>query len=190
MSAEPPATSEPVAEDPIGVRYPNTARIWNYQLGGKDNFAVDRAASDAANAMVSGLGVPAGTDTAVESRHLLQRMVDYMIGQGVRQFLDLGSGLPNMANTHQIAHRGAPGARVVYTDIDPMVSTHAAALMAGADVVTLRADLREPEQVLGDARVRDLLDFGQPIGIMFMCVLTACGTKKTRGRSSGSSGTR
>jgi len=171
MSAEPPATSDPVAEDPIGVRYPNTARIWNYQLGGKDNFAVDRAASDAANAMVSGLGVPAGTVTAVESRHLLQRMVDYMIGQGVRQFLDLGSGLPNMANTHQIAHRAAPGARVVYTDIDPMVSTHAAALMAGADVVTLRADLREPEQVLGDARVRDLLDFGQPIGIMFMCVL-------------------
>ena len=171
MSAEPPATSEPVAEDPIGVRYPNTARIWNYQLGGKDNFAVDRAASDAANAMVSGLGVPAGTDTAVESRHLLQRMVDYMIVQGVRQFLDLGSGLPNMANTHQIAHRTAPGARVVYTDIDPMVSTHAAALMAGGNVVTLRADLREPEQVLGDARVRDLLDFGQPIGIMFMCVL-------------------
>ena len=71
--------------------------------------------------MVSGLGVPAGTDTAVESRHLLQRMVDYMVGQGVRQFLDLGSGLPNMANTHQIAHRAAPGARVVYTDIDPMV---------------------------------------------------------------------
>ena len=64
-----------------------------------------------------------------------------------------------------------PGARVVYTDIDPMVSTHAAALMAGADVVTLRADLREPEQVLGGARVRDLLDFGQPVGIMFMCVL-------------------
>jgi SAM-dependent methyltransferase len=171
MSAEPPATSEPVPGDPIGVRYPNTARIWNYQLGGKDNFAVDREASDAANAMVSGLGVPAGADTAVESRHLLQRMVDYMVGQGVRQFLDLGSGLPNMANTHQIAHRAAPGARIVYVDTDPMVSTHAAALMAGARVVTLRADLREPEQILGDARVRDLLDFGQPIGVMFMCVL-------------------
>ena len=121
--------------------------------------------------MVSGLGVPAGADTAVESRHLLQRMVDYMAGQGVRQFLDLGSGLPNMANTHQIAHRAAPGARIVYVDTDPMVSTHAAALMAGAGVVTLRADLRQPEQVLGDARVRDLLDFGQPVGIMFMCVL-------------------
>ena len=171
MSAEPPAPPQPGPDDPIGVRYPNTARIWNYQLGGKDNFAVDREASAAANAMVSKLGVPAGADTAVESRHLLQRMVDYMLGQGVRQFLDLGSGLPNMANTHQIAHRVAPEARIVYVDVDPMVSTHAAALMAGSNVITLRADLREPEQVLGDPRVRDLLDFSQPVGIMFMCVL-------------------
>jgi SAM-dependent methyltransferase len=107
----------------------------------------------------------------VESRHLLQRMVDYMLRQGVRQFLDLGSGLPNMANTHQIAHRTAPQARIVYVDVDPLVSSHAAALMAGPNVVTLRADLREPEQVLGHEQVRHLLDFGQPIGIMFMCVL-------------------
>ena len=171
MSAEPPAAPQPDSDDPIGVRYPNTARIWNYQLGGKDNFAVDRQASEAANAMVKGLGVPAGADSAIESRHLLQRMVDYMLGQGVRQFLDLGSGLPNMANTHQIAHRVAPEARVIYVDIDPLVSTHAAALMAGPDVITLRADLREPGQVLGDKRVRDTLDFGQPVGIMFMCVL-------------------
>jgi SAM-dependent methyltransferase len=171
MSAEPPAASGTDSEDPIGTRYPNTARIWNYQLGGKDNFAVDRDASEAANAMVKSLGVPAGADTAVESRHLLQRMVDYMVSQGVRQFLDLGSGLPNMANTHQIAHRTAPEARIVYVDIDPLVSAHAAALMAGPNVVTLRADLREPEQVLSDTQVRDLLDFGQPVGIMFMCVL-------------------
>jgi SAM-dependent methyltransferase len=171
MPAEPPAAPQPDPDDPIGVRYPNTARIWNYQLGGKDNFAVDRQASEAANAMVKGQGVPAGADSAVESRHLLQRMVDYMLGQGVRQFLDLGSGLPNMANTHEIAHRVAPEARVVYVDIDPLVSTHAAALMAGPDVVTLRADLREPQQVLDDTRVRDTLDFGQPVGIMFMCVL-------------------
>ena len=171
MSADPRAASGPDSDDPIGARYPNTARIWNYQLGGKDNFAVDRAASEAANAMVRALGVPAGADTAIESRLLLQRMVDYMLGQGVRQFLDLGSGLPNMANTHQIAHRTAPEARVVYVDIDPLVSAQAAALMAGPNVLTLRADLREPEQVLGDAQVRGLLDFGQPIGIMFMCVL-------------------
>jgi SAM-dependent methyltransferase len=121
--------------------------------------------------MVRELGVPAGAETAIESRHLLQRMVDYLLGQGIRQFLDLGSGLPNMASTHQIAHRTAPGARVVYVDVDPLVSAHGAALTAGPDVVTLRADLREPAQVLGDTRVRDLLDFGQPVGIMFMCVL-------------------
>jgi len=74
MSAEPPAASAPNSEDPIGARYPNTARIWNYQLGGKDNFVVDREASEAANAMVRSLGVPAGADTAVEGRHLLQRV--------------------------------------------------------------------------------------------------------------------
>jgi SAM-dependent methyltransferase len=171
MSAEPPAASGLDSDDPIGSRYPNTARIWNYQLGGKDNYAVDREASDAANAMVRRLGVPDGAETAVESRHLLQRMVDYMLGQGVRQFLDLGSGLPNMANTHQIAHRAVPEARIVYVDNDPLVSTYAAALMAGPNVVTLRADLREPEQVLSDPQIRDLFDFGQPVGIMFMCVL-------------------
>ena len=171
MSGQPPTPSNPGADDPIGARYPNTARVWNYQLGGKDNFAVDRQASDAANAMVRGLGVPAGADTALESRHLLQRMVDYMLGQGVRQFLDLGSGLPNMANTHQIAQRTAPEARIVYVDVDPLVSSHAAALMAGPDVVTLRADLREPEQVLANPQVRGLLDFGQPVGIMLMCML-------------------
>ena len=163
MSVQPPGPSD--------VRYPNTARIWNYQLGGTDNFAVDRQASDAANAMVRGLGVPGGADPAVESRHLLQRMVDYMLGQGVRQFLDLGSGLPNMASTHQIAHRVAPEARVVYVDIDPLVASHTVALMTGPGVVTLQADLRQPEQVLGDPRIRDVLDFGQPVGVMFMCVL-------------------
>ena len=171
MSAEPPAAFAPDSDDPTGMRYPNTARIWNYQLGGKDNYAIDRKASEAANAMVRALGVPDGAETAVESRHLLQRMVDYMLSQGVRQFLDLGSGLPNMANTHQIAHRTAPEARIVYVDVDPLVSTYATALMAGPNVVTLRADLREPEQVLTNTQVRDLFDFGQPVGIMFMCVL-------------------
>jgi SAM-dependent methyltransferase len=171
MSAEPPTAPQPDSDDPAGARYPNTARIWNYQLGGKDNYAVDRQASEAANAMVRALGVPDGADSALESRHLLQRMVDYMLSQGVRQFLDLGSGLPSMANTHQIAHRAAADARIAYVDIDPLVSTYAAALMAGPNVVTLRADLREPEQVLGNTQVHDLFDFGQPVGIMLMCVL-------------------
>jgi SAM-dependent methyltransferase len=171
MSAEPPAAPGPDSDDPAGARYPDTARIWNYQLGGKDNYTVDRQASEMANAMVRALGVPDGADSALESRHLLQRMVDYMLSQGVRQFLDLGSGLPSMANTHQIAHRAVADARIVYVDIDPLVSTYAAALMAGPNVVTLRADLREPDQVLGNTQVRDLFDFGQPVGIMLMCVL-------------------
>jgi SAM-dependent methyltransferase len=171
MSVLPPAASEPEPEDPLGVRYPNTARVWNYHLRGKDNFAADRQAAEAVNAKLLEIGVPSAADTAVETRHLLQRMVDYMLGQGIRQFLDLGSGLPNMANTHQVAHRAAPEARIVYADIDPMVSTHATALMASPNVVTLRADLREPEQVLSHPQVRDMIDFGQPVGIMFICVL-------------------
>jgi hypothetical protein len=171
MSAQRPAPSELDPDDGASVKYPNTARIWNYQLGGKDNYEVDREAADAGNAMVREIGAPTGADAAIEGRHLLQRMVDYMLGQGVRQFLDLGSGFPSMANTHQIAHRVDPDTRVVYVDLDPIVSTHAAALMAGPSVVTLRADLREPEQVLGDQRVRDLLDFDQPIGVMFICML-------------------
>ena len=171
MSALPPESSEPGAYDPLGVRYPNTARIWNYHLRGKDNFDADRQAGEAVNVLFREMGVPSAGDTAVETRHLLQRMVDYMLGQGVRQFLDLGSGLPNMANTHQVARRVAPEARVVYVDIDPMVSTHASALMAGSSVVTLQADLREPDQVLSNPQVRDLLDFGQPVGIIFICML-------------------
>lgn len=171
MSSQPPTHSELTPDDPVRTSYPTTARIWNYQLGGKDNFAVDREASEAASAMIRGTGAPTGEDAAQEGRHLLQRMVDYLLGQGVRQFIDLGSGFPNMANTHQIAHRVDPDARVVYVDVDPMVATHAAALLAGPNVLTLRADLREPTQVLDNKQVRDLLDFDQPIAIMFICML-------------------
>jgi len=134
-------------DDPFGVSYPNAARIWNYQLGGKDNYRVDQEAAEAANAMARSLGVPTGENAANEGRHLLQRMVDYMLGHGIRQFLDLGSGFPNMANTHQIAHRVDPDARVVYVDLDPVVSTHTAALMAGAKVVTLQHG--QPSRALG-----------------------------------------
>jgi SAM-dependent methyltransferase len=171
MSAQPPAAPDLNPDDPVKARYPNTARIWNYQLGGKDNYRIDQEASEAASAMLRGIGAQTGEEAAILGRHLLQRMVDFMLAQGVRQFLDLGSGFPNMANTHQIAHRVDPDARVVYVDLDPVVSTHAAARMAGANVVTLKADLRQPEQVLGDTQVRDLVDFDQPIGIMFICML-------------------
>lgn len=162
-------TSDPL--DPANVRYPNSARIWNYHLGGKDNYVIDREAAEAANKMARDIGTPTGAEAAREGRHLLQRIVDYMAGHGIRQFLDLGSGFPNMANTHQIAHRADPGARVIYVDLDPVVSTHQTALMAGPNVLTLNADLRVPEQILADKGVRELFDFDQPVGILFICVL-------------------
>jgi SAM-dependent methyltransferase len=171
MPALPPDSSEPGSADPLGLRHPNTARIWNYHLLGKDNFEADRQAAEAINARLLQIGVPSAADTAVETRHLLQRIVDYMLGQGVRQFLDFGSGLPNMANTHQIAQRAAPEARVVYVDIDSMVTSHGSALMSGSSVVALQADLRDPEQVLSNPQVRELLDFEQPVGIIFLCML-------------------
>lgn len=171
MTVPPPAASEPEPGDLLGTRFPNAARIWNYHLRGKDNFAADRQAAETVEAMARERSVPSAGAMAIEGRHLLQRMADYMLGQGVRQFLDLGSGLPNMANTHQIAHRVAPEARVVYVDIDPMVSSHALARMAGSRVVALPADLRDPQQVLSDPQVREVLDFGQPVGIFFICVL-------------------
>lgn len=157
--------------DPVNGDYPNSARIWNYHLGGKDNFVIDREAADAATAMAREIGTPTGPEAALEGRHLLQRMVDFMAAQGIRQFLDLGSGFPNMANTHQIAHRTDPNARVIYVDLDPVVSTHQTALMAGPNVLTLNADLRVPEQILADQRVRELFDFDQPVGILFICLL-------------------
>ncbi|HEX6468707.1 MAG TPA: SAM-dependent methyltransferase [Streptosporangiaceae bacterium] len=156
---------------PVSARYPNSARIWNYHLGGKDNYSIDREAAEAANAMAREIGTPTGPEAAREGRHLLQRMVDFMASQGIRQFLDLGSGFPNMANTHQIAHRADPGARVIYVDLDPVVSTHQAALMAGPNVLTINADLRVPKQVLDDRRVRELFDFDQPVGLIFVCML-------------------
>jgi SAM-dependent methyltransferase len=162
---------EPNSQNAVSAEYPNSARIWNYHLGGKDNFAVDREAAEAANAMAREIGTPTGPEAALEGRHLLQRMVDFMVSQGVRQFLDLGSGFPNMANTHQIAHRADPDVRVIYVDLDPVVSTHQTALMAGPNVLTLNADLRDPEQVLGDKRTRELFDFDQPVGIIFICML-------------------
>jgi hypothetical protein len=132
--------------------------------------------------MIHGMGIPAGEEAAREGRHLLQRMVDYLLSQGVRQFLDLGSGLPNMANTHQIARRVDPDTRVVYVDRDPLVSSHAAALMAGHNVLTLRADLREPEQVLDNSEVRSLIDFDQPVAVH---VHSACCTASGRRRPVG-----
>ena len=157
-------------EPPAGVddSVPQSARIWNYWLGGKDNYPVDRQVADQFSEIY-----PPIIDIARAQRYFLARAVRYLAGEaGVRQFLDIGTGLPTVDNTHEIAQRVAPSARVVYADNDPLVLMHARALLTShPDGVTdyVDADLRDPETVLaGAART---LDFSQPIAITMLGIL-------------------
>jgi hypothetical protein len=152
----------------INTSVPQSARIWNYWLGGKDYYPVDRAAGDQYREVFPGI-----VDVARASRGFLVRAVRYLAGEaGVRQFLDIGTGLPTADNTHQVAQRVAPEARIVYVDNDPLVLTHARALLTSTpqgatDYVD--ADLREPDKILDAAA--GTLDFDKPIALMLMGVL-------------------
>jgi len=152
----------------IDTSVAHQARIYDYWLGGKDNFAVDRAAAEHALAAYPGLrrGVRA-------QRAFLAHAVGYLAGQaGIRQFLDIGTGIPTASNTHEVAQAIAPDARVVYVDNDPMVLAHARALLTGTTpgaTSYLDADLRETEQILDAAS--ELLDFRQPIAVLLIGVL-------------------
>jgi hypothetical protein len=157
-----------VTESPqIDASVPNSARIWNYWLGGKDNYPVDREAGDDYRAIY-----PEIVDVARASRRFLTRAVRYLAGEaGVRQFLDVGTGLPTADNTHEVAQRVAADARVVYVDNDPVVLAHARALLTSARGVTayVDADLHEPGRIL-EAAARTL-DFTQPVALMLMGIL-------------------
>jgi hypothetical protein len=160
-----------VTDDPMpDVRpdIPHGARIWNYWLGGKDNYAADREIADAVSAEY-----PEMSAYASSSRQFLVRAVRYLAAEaGIRQFLDIGTGLPNMQNTHEVAQAIAPDARIVYVDNDPLVLAHARALLINTtpEGVTkyLNADYRDPDRIVGPAR--EVLDFTQPIAVMFMGV--------------------
>ncbi|MET7332103.1 SAM-dependent methyltransferase [Nonomuraea sp. NPDC005650] len=148
---------------------PHAARIWNYWMGGKDHFEADRAAGDAVAAVY-----PEIVTMANQSRRFLIRAVGQLAAEaGVRQFLDIGTGLPTMQNTHEIAQGIHPDARIVYVDNDPMVLVHARALLRNTTpegVTTyIDGDYHEPELIISDAR--NVLDFTKPIGVMFMGVL-------------------
>jgi S-adenosyl methyltransferase len=161
-------TDETPLSSKIDTSVPHSARIWNYWLGGKDNFAVDRAAGDQYKATFPGV-----TEVARASRGFLTRSVRYLAGEaGVRQFLDIGTGLPTANNTHQVAQAVAPTSRVVYVDNDPMVLVHARALLVGSpEGVTdyIDADLRDPDRILNAAQ--KTLDFSQPIGLILSGIL-------------------
>jgi hypothetical protein len=147
---------------------PNSARVWNYWLGGKDNYQVDRALGD----KVAGL-VPGIVDSARADREFLKRSVRYLGEQrGIRQYLDIGTGLPTMDHTHEVAQRVAPESRIVYVDHDPVVLTHARALLRSTPEGATHyfdADLREPEKILEAAA--GTLDFTRPIGVMLLAVM-------------------
>ena len=147
---------------------PQTARIWNYWLGGKDYFPVDKQVGDQILE-----AFPEIVENARASRAFLARAVRYLAGEaGIRQFLDIGTGLPTANNTHQIAQAVAPECRIVYVDNDPVVLAHARALLTGTPEGAtdyLDADLRDPDRILQEAA--RTLDFTQPIAIMLMGIL-------------------
>ncbi|NJP92978.1 SAM-dependent methyltransferase [Nonomuraea sp. FMUSA5-5] len=146
---------------------PHSARVWNYLLGGTDNFPVDRQAGDELLRTF-----PEFAQVARLQRDFLRRVVGYLVTEaGIRQFLDLGSGLPTADNTHEVAQRLAPESRVVYVDNDPLVLVHARSLLSGsAEGATdyLQADVRDPEGVLaGAART---LDFSRPVALIMLSI--------------------
>ncbi|MGW4735202.1 SAM-dependent methyltransferase [Streptomyces shenzhenensis] len=152
----------------IDTSVPNSARTWNFWLGGKDHYPADREAG-----RTYAQQAPQVFTMARESRKFLVRAVTCAADEyGVRQFLDIGTGLPTADNTHEVAQRVAPEARIVYVDNDPVVLAHAEALLTGTPqgrTEYVEADLRDPERILDEARER--LDFGQPIALMLMGIL-------------------
>ena len=154
--------------NPFDTSVPHSARIWNYWLGGKDNFQADREAGDEFLTYY-----PQQLDKARACRQFLSRAVRYLVQeQGIRQFLDVGTGLPTADNTHEVAQRLAPEARIVYVDNDPLVLAHARALLTSSpegSTSYIDADMHDPESILAEAA--RTLDFDQPIALLMIGVL-------------------
>jgi S-adenosyl methyltransferase len=152
----------------IDTTVPHSARIWNYWLGGKDNYAVDRAAGDEYAQVFPGI-----RQVAQAQRAFLARSITYLVEEaGIRQFLDVGTGLPTADNTHQVAQRAVPAARVVYVDNDPLVLAHARALLTSTPegaTAFIEADLRDIGKIMSEAA--RTLDFRQPVAVILHGIL-------------------
>jgi hypothetical protein len=159
-SESPPAEFDP--------SHPNVARVYDYLLGGKDNFAPDRALGDRIIA-----SLPAVQVGVRAQRALLGRVVRYLVGEaGIRQLIDIGSGLPTASSVHEIAQQLDPLTRVVYVDNDPVVLAHSRALLADTTAtVAVDADLRSPAGIIGHPEVRRLLDWERPVGLLLCGIL-------------------
>jgi O-methyltransferase involved in polyketide biosynthesis len=161
--------SESTPEVPPGIdtSKPSAARAYDYFLGGSSNFAADRAFAEQVKAIA-----PNSPAVTLLNRSFLRRAVRYCLDQGIRQFLDLGSGIPTVGNTHQVAEAAGVAARVVYVDNEPVAYHHAQAMLAdNDDVAIVAADMRDVAAVLDHPDTRRLLDFGQPIGLLVVGVL-------------------
>ena len=151
----------------VDTDVPSSARMYDYYLGGSHNFTADRQA--AAKVIAAMPQVPA---IARANRAFLHRSVRFLLGQGIRQFLDIGSGIPTVGNVHELAHRIAPEARVVYADIDPVAVTLAQRLLDGTNrAAAILADLREPARLLAQPELLEVLDLSEPVAILLVSVL-------------------
>ncbi|GAA4229103.1 SAM-dependent methyltransferase [Actinomadura meridiana] len=157
--------TSPVAD--IDTARPHQARLWNHWLGGKDTYPIDREIGDKIAAVY-----PEIADVARHSRAFLARVVHFMTSQGVRQFLDIGTGLPGVDNTHEVAQRDVQGSRVVYVDNDPLVVAHARALLSSAPggvCSYIEADIRTPDAIIEGAA--SVLDFTEPVGLLLLGIV-------------------
>jgi hypothetical protein len=163
--------------EPFDPTKPNIARVWDFWLGGKDNFAVDR---ELAQKMLE--VHPPSAQMARENRRFLGRAVSYVASSGVRQFIDVGAGLPTAVNTHDIAREADPEARVAYVDNDSVVISHARSLLAKSPgVIAVPGDMRDPERVLADASLRELINIGEPACVILSGVLHFADAETARG---------
>ncbi|GAA1187541.1 hypothetical protein F4556_005663 [Kitasatospora gansuensis] len=149
---------------------PHPARMYDYYLGGKDNFPADREAAEKVLSLS-----PLVRISALANRSFLQRAVRRLAAEyGIRQFLDIGTGIPTAGNTHEIAQQVIPDAKVAYLDNDPIVLVHSRALLAGAGVgnaSVVQADLRDPKAILDNPEVRKVIDLGEPVALLLFAVL-------------------
>jgi hypothetical protein len=152
----------------IDVDTPSPAGMYDYYLGGKDNFAADRDAAEKALSVV-----PDGRKVAWANRRFLVRATRYLASKGIDQFIDLGTGIPTSPNVHETAKEIVGGARVAYVDNDPIVTVHNRALLesAGSGIIAVRGDIRYPLNVLANHAVGEVIDFSRPVGILFVAVL-------------------
>lgn len=152
----------------VDVNRPNVARIYDYMLGGKDNFAADREAAEQVLKVF-----PEARDGVRYNREFLGNSVRYLVQEaGIRQFVDIGAGLPAQSNVHEVAQSVAPDTRTVYVDNDPVACVHGRAILANSSTVAmLDGDLRDPEKIIGGAAETGLIDWSQPVGVLMVAIL-------------------